>query len=192
MNTHFILASQSPRRRELFQLLGLPFKVMVANADEGSITEPDPTLNVMQTARLKSAKIASQLDANEATAAVILAADTTVAFADAMLNKPANEREARQMLQRLKGKKHEVHTGMVLLEPNSGREWQGVSTAVVTMRPYLQGCYCNVMGLPVCDLIMALAEFLSPTATVLPTFDFTIIQRAHLHYPCATLTTLLT
>jgi septum formation protein len=219
MPIQFILASQSPRRRELIQLFGLPFRVMVADADEESITTPDPSRNVVQTARLKSKKIAERL----ATAvlpphSLILSADTTVAFGGKMLNKPADAKEARQMLQYLRGQQHEVHTGFVLLQPDSGREWEGVSTAVVTMRPYsnveidayvatgdpldkagayaiqhprfrpvahLQGCSCTVMGLPVCELIMALAKFLTPE--VVAHIDLTAVQKAHLHYPCPSL-----
>lgn len=225
MDVQLILASQSPRRRELLHLLGLPFLAIVANADEESIVEPDPVLNVMKTARLKSAIIASQLDTAVSPHTIILAADTTVAFAGAMLNKPANANEARQMLQRLRDNQHEVHTGVVLLEPISGREWQGVSTAVVTMRPYsdseidayvatgdpfdkagayaiqhpqfrpvahLQGCYCNVMGLPICALMVALPQFLGPNVSTFPPFDMTAVQKAHLHYPCPTLAKHLT
>ncbi|NJL57871.1 septum formation protein Maf, partial [bacterium] len=137
MNLKFILASQSPRRRELIQLLGFPFQVMVANVDEDSITDPDPALNVVQTARLKAAHIANQLQgASLSPQTLILAADTTVAFAGEMLNKPTNDADARLMLRRLGNRQHEVHTGFVLLNPVNGRECQGVSTAVVTMRPY--------------------------------------------------------
>ena len=221
MQTTFILASQSPRRRELIQLLGFPFEVVAANADEDSISTPDPARNVIETAQLKSTKVVADLDtAVLPRHTIILAADTTVAFAGEMLNKPANATEARQMLQRLRNKEHEVHTGVVLLEPGSGREWHGVSTAVVTMRPYsiaeidayiatgdpldkagayaiqhpyfrpvaqLQGCYCNVMGLPVCDLILALTHFLAPNTGWLSQIKFTAVQKAHLHYPCPSL-----
>lgn len=221
----FILASQSPRRHELIQLLGFPFQVMAANVDEDSIITPDPTRNVVQTAWLKATKIVEQLNtAVFPSQTLILAADTTVAFAGEMMNKPANEQDARQMLQRLRDTQHEVHTGFVLLEPGSGRKWEGVSTAVVTMRPYadaeieayvatsdpldkagayaiqhpqfrpvaqLQGCYCNVMGLPICDLIIALIDFLGPNANWLPQIDFAAVQKAHLHYPCPDLDRLL-
>lgn len=219
MNIQFILASQSPRRRELLQLLGIPFQIMVANADEDSISVPEPALNVVQTAQLKSAKIAASLQPNHPPT-IILAADTTVAHAGEMLNKPGNVEESWQMLRRLRNTKHEVHTGMVLLDPRNKREWRGVSTAVVTMRPYtdaeietyiatgdpfdkaggyaiqhpqfrpvahLQGCYCNVMGLPVCDLIVALEQFLGADSDILANIDFTAVNQAHLHYPCPSL-----
>lgn len=225
MSIQLILASQSPRRRELLQLLGHPFQVMVANADEDSVTAPDPATNVVQTAVLKSTIIASELSRTPISrGTLILAADTTVAFAGEMLNKPADTAEARHMLQRLRARQHEVHTGVVLLEPASGREWRGVSTAVVTMRRYsdaeidayiatgdpfdkagayaiqhphfqpvshLQGCYCNVMGLPLCDLSLALAQFGERKSDPLDKMALTAVQLAHLHYPCPTLAKLL-
>ncbi|MBK8905886.1 MAG: septum formation protein Maf [Anaerolineaceae bacterium] len=226
MNLEFILASQSPRRRELIQLLGFPFRVMVADVDEDSVTDPNPAVNVVQTARLKSTRIAEQLVGTSLPAqTLILAADTTVAYAGEMLNKPADEAAARIMLQRLGNREHEVHTGFVLLNPVNGREYQGVSTAVVTMRPYsneeidayiatgdpldkagayaiqhpvfqpvahLAGCYCNVMGLPVCDLIVALEQFLDLNEASQTRWDLTAVQKAHLHYPCPTLSHLQT
>ena len=226
MNIEFILASQSPRRRELIQLLGFPFRVMVADVDEDSVTDPDPAINVVETARLKSTRIAEQLENTAPTShTIILAADTTVAFAGEMLNKPANDAEARTMLQRLGNRQHEVHTGFVLLDPANGREYQGVSTAVVTMRPYtneeinayiatgdpldkagayaiqhpvfqpvahLDGCYCNVMGLPICDLIIALERFLNFDAVLQKRWELTAVHQAHLHYPCPTLNMLQT
>lgn len=218
MDIEFILASQSPRRRELMQLLGIPFQIMVADADEDSITIPNPAENVVQTAQLKCSLIRAQLaDEMVTPKTVILAADTTVAFAGEMLNKPADETSARQMLTRLRGTQHQVHTGFVLLHPASGRQWQEVSTAVVTMRPYsdneidayiatgdpfdkaggyaiqhpqfqpvaqLQGCYCNVMGLPVCELILALRQFMGLEMAQFEHLDLTAVYKAHHHYDC--------
>ncbi len=205
------------------QLLGLPFGIMVANADEDSITHPDPATNVIQTARLKSSTIAKQHNSFPADT-LILAADTTVAYQGEMLNKPADETAAYRMLTHLRNTQHEVHTGFVLLEPNTGREWQGVSTAVVTMRPYtdeeiqayiatgdpfdkaggyaiqhpefqpvarLDGCYCNVMGLPICELIVALQQFLDIDLAQFDQLDLTAVSQAHHHYPCPILQTLL-
>jgi MAF protein len=224
MSVDFILASQSPRRRELLQLLGLPFRVMVANADEDSITHPEPTENVIQTARLKAEMIAAQLtDEAFSSGTLILAADTTVALGSDMLNKPADETAARQMLTQLRNTQHEVHTGFVMIDLATRREWQGVSTAVVTMRPYsdaaidayiasgdpfdkagayaiqhpkfrpvvrLQGCYCNVMGLPVCELIVALREFMGIQLEQLKELSLTAVSQAHQNYPCPTFQTL--
>ncbi len=224
MSINFILASQSPRRRALLQLLGVPFQIMIADADEDSIAIPDPAANVIQTARLKSATIAAQLDGFEMpTRTLILAADTTVAHQNEMLNKPADETAARHMLARLRNTHHEVYTGFILLDLATGREWKGVSTAVVTMRAYsdeeiqayiasgdpfdkaggyaiqhpdfqpvahLDGCYCNVMGLPVCELISVLHAFTGINLIENGHVDVTAVSRAHQQYSCSTLQSL--
>jgi MAF protein len=132
-----ILASQSPRRRELIQLLGYPYRAISADVDESLVTDPEPAVNVLGTARLKAVAIADKLRQNAADGdEIIVAADTTVALDDEMLGKPVDERDARRMLQLLRNRPHEVHTGVVLLGLNSGVEVSGVNTAVVTMRDY--------------------------------------------------------
>jgi septum formation protein len=132
-----ILASQSPRRRELIKLLGYPVRVQVADVDESLVTEPDPAVNVVGTARLKAVKIAKQRQQlNGNGDVVIVAADTTVALAGEMLGKPADVTDARRMLKMLRNRSHEVHTGLVLMALGTGREVSGVNTAVVTMRDY--------------------------------------------------------
>jgi len=117
---NLILASQSPRRRQLLQLLNMPFTCQVANVDEESITDPDPAVNVVETARMKAHAIANKYlhkvwGAEKST--WIIAADTTVALGSRMLNKPKDAQDARSMLQSLRNRAHEVHTGVVLLNP---------------------------------------------------------------------------
>lgn len=125
-----ILGSMSPRRRALLALLGLPFVVQVADVDEDIITDPDPIRNVQQRAELKGRALAAVSPPN----ALIIAADTTVALEGEMLNKPADSAEARQMLGRLRGRWHEVHTGMVLVQ---GEQCVAVvDTTAVRMRDY--------------------------------------------------------
>lgn len=136
---NLILASQSPRRRQLLQLLNIPFTCMVANVDEESITDPDPAVNVVETARIKAHAIANEYlhefsDAGKNT--WIIAADTTVALDSQMLNKPKDTQAARSMLQSLRNQAHEVHTGVVLLNPVTDQQVAGVNTAVVAMRDY--------------------------------------------------------
>lgn len=131
-----ILASQSPRRRELIQLAGFPVLLMSADVDERSITHPDPMVNVVQTAELKAHTILSHITPSADFRQIIVAADTTVALNGRMLGKPADEAEAWQMLADLRGRTHQVHTGLTLLDVNSGQQVSGVNTAVVTMRPY--------------------------------------------------------
>lgn len=131
-----ILASQSPRRRELIQLLEYPVTSMAAYADEDSVTDPDPAVNVVRTAQLKMDEIVARLWKNTVDERLVIAADTTVALDGQMLNKPADAEAARQMLQALRDCTHQVHTGVVLHHLPSGRRVAGTHTAVVTMRDY--------------------------------------------------------
>lgn len=127
-----ILASASPRRQALIRLLRRPIHVQVADVDEESVTHPDPAVNVVETARLKAETVAAQLREP----ALIIAADTTVALGREMLNKPAGPAEARAMLRRLRGRTHQVHTGIALLDTAQERSATTVSTTEVTMRAY--------------------------------------------------------
>lgn len=131
------LASQSPRRRELIGLLGYPFQVISTHVDERLVADPDPAVNVVGTARLKAVSFAGQLKQNDHQEnGVIVAADTIVALDGQMLGKPVDTADAHRMLAALRGRSHEVHTGVTLLDLGSGREVSGVHTAVVTMREY--------------------------------------------------------
>ncbi len=139
MNTQLILASQSPRRRQLIQLLGFPVQLVTADVDERSITEPDPALNVVKTAELKARTIQNHLLNGlwqPGTRSILVAADTTVALEGQQLGKPADPDEAWQMLAALRGCTHEVHTGLFLIDLSTGQETQGVQTTTVTMRRY--------------------------------------------------------
>ena len=127
-----ILASASPRRHALIRLLGRAVSIRPVAVDEESITYPDPAVNVVRTARLKAETAANALDE----AAIVIAADTTVALGDEMLNKPAGPSAARAMLRRLRGRTHQVHTGLVVLQTGTERTVTAVSTTDVTMRRY--------------------------------------------------------
>jgi MAF protein len=131
-----ILASQSPRRRELLKLCGYPFDTMVVDVDEHSVSHPNPAQDCIQTAQLKARAILDQFTIPRVERTIIIAADTTVALDGQMLGKPADEADAHRMLVALRDRAHEVHTGVVLLDLDSGQELLGSHTAVVTMRPY--------------------------------------------------------
>jgi septum formation protein len=133
--THLILASQSPRRHSLLAIAGYPFVVKAANVDEDSVLTADPAQNSLDTARLKARATAMDM-AHPLDRTLILAADTTVALGPEMFGKPVNAADARRMLIALRGRVHEVHTGMTLLDPVGGAELTAVHTAVVTMRDY--------------------------------------------------------
>ena len=131
-----ILASQSPRRRDLLSLCGYPFQVMAADVDEATIDHPNPAENSLQTAQLKAQAVIDRVPLTDNERIIVVAADTTVALDSHMLGKPADAADARRMLQALKGRDHQVHTGMVVANLKTGKEATAVHTATVTMRPY--------------------------------------------------------
>ena len=133
--THLILASQSPRRHSLLAIAGYPFAVQAANVDEESILTADPAQNSLDTARLKALAVVAEVG-HPRDHTLILAADTTVALGPDMFGKPTDAADARRMLSALRGRVHEVHTGMTLLDLAGGAELTAVHTAVVTMRDY--------------------------------------------------------
>lgn len=141
----FILASQSPRRRELLGLLRYPYDCVISGADEEAHIEAGPATYVLRTAQHKAELVAAEMMAIQAVESgafpeggrrLVIAADTTVALAGEILGKPRDAAEARQMLGALAGRTHEVHTGLCVVEPAGGRELSTVHTAAVTMRAY--------------------------------------------------------
>jgi septum formation protein len=121
-----ILASASPRRRELLSQLGIPFDVVVADVTEHEDPATDPRTMVAHNAALKADWVASRHPA-----ALVLGADTTVFLDGAAINKPADLDGARAMLRRLSGRTHTVFTGMALRRVATGlRIDQGVSSEV--------------------------------------------------------------
>lgn len=104
-----VLASGSPRRKKLLQQINLPFDVQVSSVDE--TFDPDlPASRIVQQLALRKARDIAQKN----TDALIIGADTIVVFEDEILEKPADNPEARQMLQQLSGKTHQVQTGVAL------------------------------------------------------------------------------
>jgi MAF protein len=134
--THFILASLSPRRRELLQLCGYPYDIKTVPVDESSVNHPDPVRNCVRTAQLKAQALANSLETTQTPRSLIIAADTIVAVDGQMLGKPGDSDEAHQMLRLLRDRTHEVHTGVSVIELESGREVHGNHTAEVAMRFY--------------------------------------------------------
>ena len=123
-----ILASQSPRRRELLGKYGIPFVVDPSDADEDHV-EGTGAERVQKLAQLKCAEVVHRHPGR-----IVLAADTLVCLGDAILGKPKDEEDAARMLRMLSGSTHEVHTGICLHLPD-GREMCGVDTATVHMMP---------------------------------------------------------
>ena len=194
-----LLASASPRRRELLALLGLPFEVTVADVDEDPLTDESPATLVARLSQAKAcaaysgpgpstAACSSTIATGVPTGAVI-ACDTVVALNGELLGKPRDATEAIAMLRRLGGQFHDVYSAVTLLEPTTSRALTDVARTQVAMRAYsddeiaayvasgdpldkagayaiqhagfhpvaeLQGCYANVVGLPLCHLTRCL------------------------------------
>ena len=119
-----ILASQSPRRRELLSLYGIPFVVDPSQADEEHV-DGTGAERVKKLAQAKCAEVAARHPGR-----MVLAADTLVCVEDEILGKPKDEEDAARMLHLLSAHAHEVHTGVCLQLPD-GRQLCGVDTAKV-------------------------------------------------------------
>ena len=119
-----ILASQSPRRKELLSLYGFPFVVDPSQADEDNVTG-NGAERVRKLAQAKCAEVAARHPGE-----MVLAADTLVCVGDEILGKPRDVQDACRMLRLLSGNAHQVHTGVCLRLPD-GRELLGVDTAQV-------------------------------------------------------------
>lgn len=131
-----VLASSSPRRRRILELLGLAFEVRPASPEvEGSWDGAEPPSAFAR--RAASAKAAEIADGRAD--ALVVAADTIVVLDGTVLGKPADEAEARATLARLAGREHVVHTGVAVVAPARGvsprREASGVEATAVRFRP---------------------------------------------------------
>ncbi len=128
--TQLILASGSPRRRELLGLLGLPFEVQTSDFDEASVPTAGltPGAWVQRLAEGKARAVAAGVTGD----ALVLGADTTVVLDGAYLNKPADAEDARRMLRALSGRTHTVHTGLCLVEVTGGLIGRVVTDAAMT------------------------------------------------------------
>jgi septum formation protein len=182
-----ILASGSPRRRELLRLLGLPFQVQVSHALEPPFAGGDPGEYAAELALAKARQVA----AARRRRATVLGADTVVVLEGRVFGKPADDAEAAAMLAALSGRTHQVITGVALIGPEPGREETVAVRTDVTFRTLspeqiaryvasgeprdkagayaiqgraaplitgLAGCYFNVVGLPLAIVAELLAE----------------------------------
>jgi septum formation protein len=124
-----ILASASPRRRELLAQLGLPFTVVVAEVTEQEDPAAEPRTLVAHNAALKADWVAARHPE-----AWVLGADTIVFLDRTVFNKPRDAAEARQMLRQLSGRTHTVYTGLALRRQAAGYRADGGEASTVTFR----------------------------------------------------------
>jgi septum formation protein len=125
-----ILASASPRRRELLAQLGVPFEVVVADVTEHEEATTDPRVMVAHNAALKADWVAARHPD-----AIVLGADTTVFIDSLALNKPRDATEARAMLRQLSGRSHTVFTGLAVRCARDGLEINEGVASEVTFKP---------------------------------------------------------
>lgn len=177
MKKRLILASSSPRRKELLSDAGFVFEIITSNADEVAIAG-SPETTVLMNARLKAKEV---FDRNSD--AIVLGADTVVCLDGRILGKPKDMNDARNMIKSLSGSVHEVLTGYSIIDENG--EESGVTVTKVCFRTitdaeieeyiqteepydkaggygiqdragefveYIDGDLNNVIGLPVCDI----------------------------------------
>jgi len=182
-----ILASNSPRRRELLTQIGLTFTVAPADADESVLPGEAPEAYAVRVA-LDKARIAAE----RAGEGIVIAADTIVVIGDSILGKPADVRDAERMLMSLAGKEHRVVTALAVIDSASSRSLTRISVTKVWFRDLtvreiaayvatgepmdkagaygiqergallverIEGCYSNVVGLPLSLLGEMLREF---------------------------------
>ena len=124
-----ILASQSPRRRELLTQVGLTFRVHVSDVDEATAPGPPPARMVEELSRRKASAVA----ALEGPEPLIIAADTVVALEGAILGKPHSQEDAFAMLSALSGREHHVYTGVTVI--HGGKSVTFHENTAVRFRP---------------------------------------------------------
>ena len=130
MKRKIILASASPRRKELLEKLDLDFSVCPADIDESLLPDEDAAMYPLRTAVQKAMAVAKTTED-----ALVIAADTVVAVDDDILGKPRDEAEAKAMLQRLSGREHIVITGIGVVDTASGRTLSATEQTIVYFHP---------------------------------------------------------
>ena len=180
------LASASPRRRELMDLLGLEFAITPADLDEDSLLGESPVEMVERLSRQKALAVAAGMESG-----LVIGADSTVVFEVQAVGKPVDDDDARRMLRMLSGTTHHVSTGITVVDAASGQILSDAMTSQISLR-YLtdqeidasiasgvprdkagayavqdtdlrpaadwEGCYNNIVGLPICRLLEMLQE----------------------------------
>lgn len=199
-DTSLILASNSPRRRELLELGGYQFTVSPADFDETLFPGETPREYATRTAEGKARVVAPKVPEDS----IILSADTIVVQENPqtgkpeILGKPVDEADARRMLLQLRNRVHQVYTAVSVLRTSDGKMETDLCITDVPMRNYtdeeieayivtgdpmdkagayaiqhkgfhpvdhLEGCYSNVVGLPLCHAARTLLKFGIPPQT---------------------------
>ncbi len=176
----FVLASASPRRKQLLEKIGLQFIVMASGAAEIILEGVEPQIIVQELALLKAADVAKQCHK-----AIVIAADTLVCIDGNVMGKPSDKANAYAMLRALSGRQHSVYTGICVFDSETGKSVcdyektqvvfrslsdEEIHAYISTGEPFdkagaygiqelgmllieeIHGDYFNVVGLPICKL----------------------------------------
>ena len=204
-----VLASNSPRRRQLLALANWMFHVEVSDVDESQRPFGEsPADYVLRLAEAKARAVTSRAHSEQ----IILGADTAVVDGNDILGKPKDMREAIHMLTRLRGHTHQVYTGIALLRLNDDLLLKDICVTDVPMRDYsdqeidayvqtgdpldkagayaiqhprfqpvasVNGCYASVMGLPMCHVVRMMRKM-----DVHPNADVPVSCQTLLQYQC--------
>lgn len=182
-----ILASGSPRRRQLLPLLGLPFVLKATSVDESILQGEPPTEFVLRLSQVKAHAVHDARDDE-----LVIAADTIVVLDGQVLGKPVDAEDAARMLRALRGRPHQVYSAISVWHPATRRSISELAESQVWMRDYsddevaayvasgdpldkagayaiqhpefdpvtrVEGCWLTVVGFPLCHLGRALERF---------------------------------
>lgn len=185
-NEKLILASKSPRRRELLEQIGLSIKIIPSNIDENRITIKEPEKFVKELSFLKAESIADLHSESW-----VLGADTIVVVQDQILGKPQSKEDAIKMLSKLNNREHSVYTAFCIINQKANIiikkaietrvNFKSLSDSEITwyvetkepfdkagayaiqgigafLVKHISGSYSNVVGLPVCEVVETLMD----------------------------------
>ena len=203
-----MLASNSPRRKQLFALGNWNHTVSVSDVDESRKAGESPKDYVLRLAGEKARAVAEQVPPQH----IVIGADTAVIDGTEILGKPKEKADAERMLRQLRGRTHQVYTGIAVHRASDGKMLTELCVTDVPMRAYsseeirtyvetgdpldkagayaiqhpqfqpvesMQGCYASVMGLPMCHLVRALRKL-----DIHPEADVAMACQSLLNYEC--------
>jgi MAF protein len=203
-----LLASNSPRRRQLLALGGWKFTVAVSDVDETQQANETPKDYVLRLAQSKALAVIGKARPED----IIIGSDTAVVDGSSILGKPKDEEDAARMLRQLHGHTHQVYTGVAFYRVSDEKMLTELCITDVPMRAYsddeilayihtgdpldkagayaiqhpgfqpvesMRGCFASVMGLPVCHVTRALRALGAPPSTDVP-----VACQSLLNYDC--------
>ncbi|MFN3135798.1 MAG: Maf family protein [Candidatus Kryptonium sp.] len=190
INRTVVLASASPRRKNLLKQIGLNFIIHPSEIEEDLLQETSPEEHVLILSRKKALEVAKNYND-----ALIISADTIVVLDGEIINKPKDPDEAKQMLKKLSGRTHKVYTGFTILDTKTNKIYSDFEVTEVKFREIeddeieeyvstgspldeagaygiqddygavfverINGCFYNVVGFPLTKFYLAMKKFLS-------------------------------